>query len=250
MGIDTARAPLEPSRIATQYWRVSVVDVTGSTQDDLVHRAENNQAKDGDVLVANYQSAGRGRLDRSFDAPPSAGLLFSLYLQPSRTNWNWLSLLAGQSVAKSLSEGGLKVRLKWPNDIVIHEKKVGGIIATRAGGGVVIGIGINVGMTEDELPTESATSLLLEGMKNLDRTDILNSLLTTLKSNLDLWLTNKDEDLLRDYSSRCETLGLSVEISKPDGSTMRGRATSIARGGELVLESGEEISVGDIVHLR
>ena len=250
MGIDTARAPLEPSRIATQYWRVSVVDVTGSTQDDLVQRAEKNQAKDGDVIVANFQSAGRGRLDRSFIAPPSSALLFSFYLQPARTNWNWLSLLAGQSVARALSEGEKKVRLKWPNDLMIDEKKVGGIIASRAGGGVVIGVGINVGMTEEELPLETATSLLLAGFSHLDRTDVLNSILKAIESNIGLWLANKDEELLRDYSSRCTTLGKKVEITKPDGSTIVALATAIARSGELILENGLEISVGDIVHLR
>jgi len=253
VGNELHRAALRESELHAEllpYWRVSVVDVTGSTQDDCVARAENNQAKDGDVLVSNYQTAGRGRLDRTFVAPPSSALLFSIFLQPARTNWNWLSLLAGQSVARALSEGDKKLTLKWPNDLLVGEKKVGGIIATRAGGGVVIGIGINVGMTQEELPTEIATSLLLEGFTHLDRTELLNSILRSIELNLESWLANKDNDLLRDYSSRCSTLGKWVEITKPDGSTMTARATSIARSGELVLDNGHEVSVGDIVHLR
>lgn len=250
MGMETTRAPLDVSRIDTHYWRVMVVDVTGSTQDDLVERAEQNHVRHGDVLVANYQSAGRGRRDREFVAPPSSALLFSFFLQPARTNWNWLPLLVGQSVARALSETGISVKLKWPNDIMISDKKVGGIIATRVGSGVVIGVGVNVAMTQDELPVAHATSLLLENFHQLDRTIILQSLLNELERNLERWNGYQDEELRRDYSARCLTLGKEVEIIHPDGSTRRGIARSIALTGELVLESGEEISVGDISHLR
>ena len=250
MGIDTARAPLDVSRITTRYWRVRVVDVTGSTQDDLVNSAEKSEVKNGDVIVTNFQSSGRGRLDRTFEAPPSTALLFSFYLQPPRTQWSWIPLLVGQSISQALSEGENKVLLKWPNDLIIAEKKVGGIISTRAGSGVVVGVGINVGMSEVELPVEGATSLFLSNINRLDRTEILNAILLAIQNNLEQWLDNRDGELLRDYSSRCLTLGKTIEIIRPDGSRFQGVAKSIAEGGELRLESGEEISVGDITHLR
>lgn len=250
MDTDAARAPLDIARITNEYWRVRVVDVTGSTQDDLVALAENSRVKDGDVLVANYQSAGRGRLDRAFVAPPSSALLFSIYLQPSRTNWNWLTLLAGQSVARALSQSDHIVTVKWPNDLLIGDKKVGGIIATRAGGGVVIGIGINVGMTREELPIENATSLSIEGFPELDRTNVLNAILTAIQKNLALWMNNRDKELLVDYSLRCSTLGKQIEVTLADGRTIVGIAKEITHSGELLLDSGVEISVGDIVHLR
>ena len=250
VGLSSARAPLDISQLASHYWRVSVVDVTGSTQDDLISRARNSQARHGDVIVANFQSAGRGRLDRSFIAPPSSALLFSIYLQPIRTLWDWLPLLAGQSIAQALSQGSKVIKMKWPNDLMIGEKKVGGIIASRAGSGVVIGIGINVGMTSEEVPVEGATSLYIEGVETLDRTKILNLILESLRKNITLWNENRDEELRIDYRLRSSTLGSPVEVTLANGERTTGIASDISTRGELILDSGEVISVGDVVHLR
>ena len=151
MGMDMPRAPLDPSQIAatlSHYWRVSVVDLTTSTQEDLAEKINSGDAHSGDVIVANFQSAGRGRLDRTFSAPASTALLFSLYLTPqkSRTEWGFLPLLAGISIAETLNKVNAGISIKWPNDLLINEKKVGGIISTVHGEGVIIGIGINVSM--------------------------------------------------------------------------------------------------------
>ena len=117
MGIDAPRAPLDQSRIASalsRYWRVSVVDLTASTQDDLVNKVNAGDAKSGDVIVANYQSAGRGRLDRTFLAPPSTALLVSLYLHPkrSRDDWGFIPLLAGYSIADTWRKVNAHVSIK------------------------------------------------------------------------------------------------------------------------------------------
>ena len=130
MGIDAPRAPLDQSRITSalsRYWRVSVVDLTASTQDDLANKITAGDGKSGDVIVANYQSAGRGRLDRSFLAPPSTALLFSIYLNPtrSRDDWGFIPLLAGFSIADTLRKIGANVSIKWPNDLLIAEMKLG-----------------------------------------------------------------------------------------------------------------------------
>ena len=131
MGIEMLRGPLDKSLInslVTQYWRVSVVDVTASTQTDLAALARSGKAKPGDVIAANYQSAGRGRLSRTFEAPKNSALLFSLYIEPKREkeDWGWIALIAGASVAQAFDE--VKATVKWPNDILVNEKKISGLI--------------------------------------------------------------------------------------------------------------------------
>ena len=159
-------------RLITPYWRVSVVDVTASTQNDLAALARSGKAKPGDVIAANYQSAGRGRLSRTFEAPKNSALLFSFYIQPKRNkeDWGWIALIAGVSVAQALAK--VKANVKWPNDVLVNKKKISGLIAEIVNGGVVIGIGINVGMTLEELPVPTATSLAIEGVSDTNRNKI------------------------------------------------------------------------------
>ena len=118
-------APLEASIVnaaVSKYWRVVVVELTGSTQSDLIALARAGTAAAGDVIVADYQSVGRGRLMRSFNAPQGTALLFSMYIQPKRIldDWGYIPLIVGTSLAQVLSDFG--ANLKWPNDLLINEK--------------------------------------------------------------------------------------------------------------------------------
>jgi len=253
MGIDTPRAPLDQSRITSalsRYWRVSVVELTTSTQDDLANKITAGDAKSGDVIVANYQSAGRGRLDRTFLAPPSTALLFSLYLHPqrSRDDWGFIPLLAGYSIADTLRKISADVSIKWPNDLLIDELKVGGIISTAAGSGVIIGIGINVSSTVTELPVETATSLSLAGVDKLNRNFLLPLLLNAFEKDFTAW--DKGESFLEKYSWLSATQGREITIVGPSESTIRSRAKSFDEQGRLLLEDGQAVTVGDVVHLR
>ena len=253
MGIDAPRAPLDQSRITaalSRYWRVSVVDLTASTQDDLAEKIFAGDGKSGDVIVANYQSAGRGRLDRSFLAPPSTALLFSIYLNPkrSRDDWGFIPLLAGFSIAHTLGKIGANVSIKWPNDLLIDEKKVGGIISTAVGQGVIIGIGINTSTTTAELPVENATSLALAGVTKLDRNFLLPLLLNAFEMDFTQW--DQGESFLEKYSLLSGTQGREVVIAGPSESTIRSRAISFDEQGRLHLEDGQIVTVGDVVHLR
>jgi BirA family transcriptional regulator, biotin operon repressor / biotin---[acetyl-CoA-carboxylase] ligase len=253
MGIDTPRAPLDQSRITSalsRYWRVSVVDLTASTQDDLVNKVNAGDAKSGDVIVANYQSAGRGRLDRTFLAPPSTALLFSLYLHPkrSRDDWGFIPLLAGYSIADTLRKVNAHVSIKWPNDLLIDEMKLGGIIATATGSGVVVGIGINVSMTVDELPVETATSLTVAGVSKIDRNFLLPLLLNAFENDFLAW--DQGESFLDKYSQLSATHGREVTVSGPAESTIHSRAESFDEQGRLHLEDGQIVTVGDVIHLR
>ncbi|CAN2215853.1 BirA Biotin-(acetyl-CoA carboxylase) ligase [Candidatus Nanopelagicaceae bacterium] len=229
-----------------------MVEVTGSTQDDLAAQVARNEAKNGEVLVAEYQSAGRGRLDRNFDAPQSSALLFSLFLQPrrERSEWSFLPLLAGlvTSLALSELEPRFTVELKWPNDLQLSDKKLGGIITQATGEGVIIGIGINVGMAQEELPVVHATSLSLEEFSILDRNSILAGILNTFEELIERW--EDGEDLRHLYRDRSATLAQKIQVELPGGEKRTGFAEDISPAGELILESGERITVGDIVHLR
>ena len=252
MGIEMLRAALDKSLInslVTQYWRVSVVDVTASTQSLLVTRALAGKAKPGDVVTANFQRAGRGRMSRTFEAPKNSALLFSFFLRPKRKkeDWGWIALIAGVSVAQTLKKYDASV--KWPNDILINERKVSGLIAEITGDGVVVGIGINVGMSTEELPVPTATSLAVEGATDIDRNHLLAEVLSQFELNFISW-DQGDESIIELYKSLSSTLGTKVQIHYPNDLIEKGVAIGISPRGELILDSGTHVQAGDVVHLR
>jgi BirA family biotin operon repressor/biotin-[acetyl-CoA-carboxylase] ligase len=229
-----------------------VVEVTGSTQDDLFQLASNETAIPKTILASEYQTSGRGRLDRTFTAPPMSALTFSVYIEPKveRDEWSFLTLLAGISVQEALAtlDPQVSVGIKWPNDLLIGEKKFVGMIAQATKKGVVLGIGINVGMTTEELPVENATSLALEGFSNLDRNEILATIINHFEINVEMW--EHDKSFLSEYRSASVTLGRDVEVTLPGGEVIHSKAVDISNAGALLLENGSEVTVGDVVHLR
>jgi BirA family biotin operon repressor/biotin-[acetyl-CoA-carboxylase] ligase len=168
----------------------------------------------------------------------------------------WLPLLAGVAVAGALrgfaevegiSRGRMgEAALKWPNDVLIGERKLGGILAERVGGAVVIGIGLNVSLRADELPTPNATSLALEGAP-ADRDPVLRAILRELAAR---YAELDDVEALRKaYVSMCATLGRQVRVELPDGTAITGLASGIDHAARLVV--GEHaLSAGDVVHVR
>lgn len=255
MSTDTPRPPLDSSVVSekiSRYWRVSVVEVTGSTQEDIAQLVNDNKVASGDVIATEYQSAGRGRLDRKFEAPPQSALMFSFYITPNRerSDWSFLTLLTGLAAIFTLTKlvPSASPTLKWPNDILFDEGKIGGILAQLSHEGVIIGVGINVGMNHTELPVAHATSLLIKEFPILDRNVILATFLNTFEDLLTRW--ESGEDLRHLYCERSATIGNEVRIDLPDSSSRTGKAIGITPTGELILEDGSRITVGDIVHLR
>jgi len=224
------------------YWSVHAVEQIDSTQSAL----KSSSPKHGDVIIAEYQSAGRGRLDRSFEAHPRTALLFSAYIEPHRhrDEWGFIPLLVGLSVAEVL---GIEFYTKWPNDILSDGGKVGGILCEVHGDGIVIGIGLNVSMTEEELPVPTASSILLTVGSAPDRNALLPAILKEIAFNLAEW--ESGEDLTDDYLDSSATMGKRVSVQLPDGRKIEGVAAGISNNGELLLDSGDVISVGDIIHL-
>lgn len=249
------------------YCDVEVVQRTGSTNSDLVALATEGRADEGAVLVAEEQTAGRGRLERQWSAPARSGLFFSVLLKPADVpvhRWGWLPLLTGVAVATGLSRAaGVNTALKWPNDLLVtvgdEERKAGGILAERAGSdGVVIGVGINVTLREDELPVPQAGSLALAGAVSTDRDPLLRGILRSLEEWYGRWRAAAGDPVVsglqETYAAGCATLGRVVRAELPGDRSIVGEAVAIDGDGRLVLatEDGmqEPVGAGDIVHLR
>ncbi|MBT3151619.1 biotin--[acetyl-CoA-carboxylase] ligase [Streptomyces sp. CHD11] len=249
-------------------WReVEVVQRTGSTNSDLVSRAGQGEVAEGTVLVAEEQTAARGRLDRRWTAPARSGLFFSVLLRPAEVpvaRWGWLPLLTGVAVATGLSRAaGVDTALKWPNDVLVTveggERKAGGILAERAGDdAVVIGVGINVSLRADELPVPAAGSLALAGAVATDRDPLLRGMLRALEEWYGRWRAAGGDagecGLQETYAAGCATLGRRVRAELPGDRALVGEAVAVDGDGRLVLatEEGvqEPVGAGDIIHLR
>jgi BirA family biotin operon repressor/biotin-[acetyl-CoA-carboxylase] ligase len=244
-------------------WReIRVVEETGSTNADLGELARAGAAP-GLVLVAEAQTSGRGRMGRTWTAPPRSGLAFSVLLPPeeSVTRLGWLPLVAGVAVVSALRgfaevEGIGRGRmgdaaLKWPNDVLIGERKLAGILAQRVEAGVIIGIGLNVSLSPDELPVPTATSLAIEDAPT-DRDPLLRAILRELATRHEEFQSG--EAAVREtYRELCSTLGRQVRVELPDGLVLVGEATDIEEAGRLVVRTsdGEHLlSAGDVVHVR
>jgi BirA family biotin operon repressor/biotin-[acetyl-CoA-carboxylase] ligase len=257
-----SRAPLDVPALSAgldpPWVRLSVVDETTSTNADLLGVAEGTP--EGTVLVAEHQTAGRGRLDRAWTSPPRSGLTFSVLVRPGTppTTWGWLPLLSGVAVCDAVGAAGLEAMLKWPNDLLLgaEQRKGAGILVQVAGEAAVIGIGLNVSTTADELPVPTAASLATEG-REVERSALLATMLTELGHQYLRWRDaggNADAcGLAADYRERCATLGQNVTVTTAGGATLRGLATDIDAEGRLrVTAEGREhvVAAGDVEHIR
>jgi BirA family biotin operon repressor/biotin-[acetyl-CoA-carboxylase] ligase len=264
------RPALDPGRLRDLVvrpgglWRdVTVVAATGSTNQDL-RAAAMAGAREGMVLAAEEQVSGRGRVGRSWQAPPRSSLAVSVLLRPPvRANgWGWLPLVVGTAVAEAVTQlTGLSAQVKWPNDILLPGGKVAGVLAERvptpSGPAVVAGIGLNVSQTVDELPETGAdgplpTSLLVAGSPGVDRTLLTSVVLDHLADGYRRWLTDPEQTRLRclEWSG---TLGRRVRAMLPGGAVHEGLATDLDQEGRLVVatEAGTVVvGAGDIAHLR
>jgi len=180
----------------------------------------------GSVVVADHQTAGRGRLDRRWDAPPGSALLASFVLDPHPL----LSLAAGVAAAEAC---GANVRLKWPNDLMLRGRKLGGILVEVSGGKAVVGIGINLTSAPP-----GAARLRLPPDDLLDR----------LGAELSAWTSAPHSRVLERWRELSVTLGRRVRVELP-GHTFEGTAQDIAEDGALVVD-GQRVGAGDVIHLR
>ena len=253
---------------AGPYQALDVVAVVPSTNTVLAAAARQG-APDRTVLVAEHQTAGRGRAARSWVAPARSGLALSVLLRPTevpQARWSWLPLLVGVALGRTVSTlGELPAVLKWPNDLLLgsHRRKAAGILAevvppsSNNSPAVVVGIGLNVTLRLDELPVPDATSLAIEQAACTDRDPLLRALLRTLDSELRQWCEHEGDPFasgLREaYQQRCVTLGERVWVQLPGQPELTGTAVDVDSEGRLVvLSDGQRraLSVGDVTHVR
>ncbi|WP_067129537.1 biotin--[acetyl-CoA-carboxylase] ligase [Microtetraspora malaysiensis] len=249
-------------RPGSLWSEITVVERAGSTNADLAEAARGG-APEGAVLVAEAQTAGRGRLDRVWSAPPRSGLAVSMLFRPGAAaarpaRLGWLPLLVGVAAAAAVRRlAEVDVRLKWPNDLLIGERKLAGILAERVEGGIVVGIGLNVSMRPEELPVERATSLAVEKAACLDRDPLLRAILREIETHYREWTSaGGDPDacgLRAAYLASCATIGQEVRVELPGDRALIGVATGVDGSGCLLVRAGGEehaLSAGDVVHVR
>lgn len=223
----------------------------------------------GVVLVTDLQTSGRGRLDRDWQAPAGTSAMFSVVLHPDgpEHEWGTLPLLAGVAVCEAIEfVTGMRASLKWPNDLVIapgdapsgRGGKVGGILAERDAqtGAIVLGVGINVDLAEEDLPVPAATSLTLAGVARPRRAKLVGRAL----SRIEHWFTAWDavgtdagalDRLLASYRERCLSIGSPLSVSRPGTDELVGVGAGISPTGALLVDCDEQqvaVVAGDVTH--
>ena len=254
------------SALAPDGWTLRTVAETASTNADVAAEAEKG-AHEGLVVVAGHQHAGRGRLDRTWTAPIGSGLTFSVLLRPDvpPARLGWLPLLTGLAIAEALGEvAGVPARVKWPNDVLVGDRKLAGVLTEvrPAGGsrapGVVVGVGLNVALAEADLPVPTATSLAIEGASTTDRSAVLTAVLAVLHARYRSWaLCGGDAEasgIRAAYVARCATIGRTVRVELP-GRELTGQAVGVDPDGRLRVSDAttgdvHAVSAGDVVHVR
>lgn len=238
--------------------RIDAVETTGSTNADLAEVARAGEPE-GRVLVSAEQTAGRGRLDRTWVSPRGASLSMSMLLRPVHEfpRWGWLSLLAGMAVSSALADIApekSRVQLKWPNDVLIDGGKVCGILSERiehpSGARAIVGLGLNVELTPEELPVPTATSLSLEGFP-VDREALVAGVLGHMENYYSRW--QDSGSLEAEYRSRCSSVGSDLTITVAPDVVVRGRGYGVDTYGRLQVATTTGIqtfAVGDVVHAR
>ncbi|GAB3143632.1 biotin--[acetyl-CoA-carboxylase] ligase [Micromonospora sonneratiae] len=284
---DLDRPPLDERRLRRAlvsphgpWTRLELRTETASTNADVAGAARSGEPE-GLVVVAERQTAGRGRRGRVWQSPPRAGIAVSVLLRPGEpdahhgwdavptSEYGWLPLLAGVALVETVERlAELDSNLKWPNDLLVDGAKCAGILAEtvpavdpKAPPAIVLGIGLNVTLRADELPENPtglpATSLKLAGAKATDRAPLLMALLRSLGNWYGRWRAlagDAEASGLRDaYVDACGTIGREVRVLLPTGDDLVGTATSLDLDGRLVVRAADgehRVAAGDVLHLR
>jgi BirA family transcriptional regulator, biotin operon repressor / biotin---[acetyl-CoA-carboxylase] ligase len=258
-GNELRRALVSPDGL---WSAVEVKDETGSTNADVAEAARQGAAE-GLVVIAERQTAGRGRQGRQWSSPARAGLAVSVLLRPAGvpvSRYGWLPLLAGVALVETVRRlGEVDAVLKWPNDLLIDERKCAGILAESVPDvGVVLGFGVNVTLRQHELPVPEATSLALVGSACTDRAPLLRAVLRELAAWYVRWRdaggAPDSSGLRAAYRLHCATIGRPVRVTLPGGAVLSADASDVDDDGRLVVTApnGEvtALSAGDVRHLR
>jgi BirA family biotin operon repressor/biotin-[acetyl-CoA-carboxylase] ligase len=231
---------------------LDVLDQSPSTNTELVARARAGSLPEFSVLVTTHQTAGKGRLGRTWTAPPGKTIAVSVLLAVALDDRvGWLPLVAGLAMTRAVRYlvTDHRVTLKWPNDVQVDGLKISGLLGELVPGvGVVMGAGLNLTMDESELPTPVSTSLTLVGADPDDLVDrALAAYLGELRPLYDT--LRSGADVRAQVEAQCSTIGRSVRVELPDGDDLYGTATGLDAGGRLIVD-GRAVAAGDVTHLR
>ncbi|MEJ5997433.1 biotin--[acetyl-CoA-carboxylase] ligase [Corynebacterium sp. H130] len=250
------RTPLDVEKLrALPLPRIDYTTETGSTNADLV-KAALEGAPEWSAAVTEFQNAGRGRHGRVWTAPPMSQATLSILIRPTEVErLGTMPLVTGLALIDVLSSD-YDVALKWPNDVLINGRKVCGILAEVAQfqptPAIVIGLGVNVSLTQEELPVPHAISLEMVGPE-VDRTQLVGAILLALKNRLEQWMAN-DPSLMEDYRKVCSSIGQQVRVHLPGDKELLGECVGVADDGLIHVRSSDgevhAIAAGDVVHLR
>jgi len=197
--------------------------------------------------VADHQTAGRGRLDRKWEAPAGSALLMSILLRPSELPDERRHLvtaavaLSAAEAGESVTGGAVAPALKWPNDLVVDDRKLAGVLSEVGAGAIVVGIGINLTSAPE------GAARLDEGGTPVARDDVLDTTLERLADRYGSW-----DEVASAYRRRCMTIGRDVRVELHD-ETFTGVAADITEDGHLLVDVGmclRTVTAGDVVHLR
>ena len=247
--------------------RIDYVESTGSTNTDLAEAAVLSVADypDLSVLCAGTQTQGRGRSGRVWQSTAGESLSLSILVRPknvSLEHYGWLPILAGLAMARFVASilPSAEVGFKWPNDVLVDSKKISGVLSELVGDGtgVVIGVGLNLAQSAEELPIEAATSLRLEGA-TVSFEAAVTGFLTEFRSLYDSFVNHRGDadasELRRSATAMCLSIGRRVRVMLPGDQTLEGKAIELDASGRLLIAvDGEHqlyaVAAGDIVHLR
>ncbi len=237
---------------------------TGSTNDDLVAAVESGSAAPFSIIGTDHQQAGRGRLARTWTTPPNTCLTFSIAVPVPSTvaadDLGWIPLITGRAVVDALRAEEVPAELKWPNDVLIRDRKLVGILTRIVIGAdgektVVIGTGINVHLAQDDLPVETATSLLVEGFE-FSREALLAAVVSRLREALASAFSRPavgTAEFCADMADSMATIGRDVRVELPGQEPLTARAVGLDAHGGLVIETAEglqTVTAGDVIHAR
>ena len=246
--------------------RLDFKPTTGSTNTDLVLAASDTTSwPDLSVLCAAEQTDGKGRAGRVWESRAHQSLAVSILVRPSGVpldRLGWLPILAGLAMTRAVSGllSDADVSFKWPNDVLVNDKKISGVLSELLpdASAVVIGAGLNLTQSKDQLPIDEATSLELEGA-TVSFAAALESYLVEFVTLYKSFISHRGDaelsGLRSDAQAHCSTIARRVRAIMPDQSIVEGKAIQLDPSGRLLIAvDGEEqlhlISAGDIVHLR
>lgn len=248
------RAPLDAQILEQELllrqclWQNAIIKDEVTSTNDIARDLISSNIKEGTFVLANFQTKGRGRQNRNWEAPKNSSIFISIVLKPnSEKNLGWIPLLIGLALHKALeSETRKEIKIKWPNDLVLlennQEYKFAGILVERINDYVIAGVGINFDQEKDELPVSNASSLKQILQSEISKESVIAAFLTELsarwleENNASTWPT---PSLVRDYKTNCITIDKKITAQLPSGEVIEAVAIDISQTGELVVKTDD-----------